>query len=88
MKIQSLHSFGGSKLYVTIGSLGCAVVLMSEPIINDCNSVMSILTNHVVCVDDEGEDGVQDLNLIPIPVIKFSYFVNAYESTVATDIMT
>jgi len=88
MKIQSLHSFGGSKLYVTIGSLGCAVVLMSEPIINYCNSVLSILKTHVDCVDDEEEDGVQDFNLIPIPVIKFSYFVNAYESTVATATVT
>jgi hypothetical protein len=60
MKIQSLHSFGGSKLYVTIESLGCAVVLLSEPIINYCNNVLSILTNHVDCVDDEGEDGVQE----------------------------
>jgi hypothetical protein len=84
MKIQSLHSFGGSKLYVTIESLGCAVVLMSEPIINHCNSVLSILANHVDCVDD----GVQDLNLIPNPVIKFSYFVNAYESTMATATIT
>jgi hypothetical protein len=57
---------------------------MSEPIINYCNSVLSILTNFVDCVDDEGEDGVQDLNLIPNPVIKFSYFVNAFESTMAT----
>jgi len=39
-------------------------------------------------VDDEGKDGVQDLNLIPNPVIKFSYFVNAYESTMATATMT
>jgi hypothetical protein len=61
---------------------------MSEPIINYCNSVLSILTNHADCVDDEGKDGVQDLNLIPNPVIKFSYFVNAYESTMATATMT
>jgi hypothetical protein len=60
MKIQSLHSFGGSKLYITVESLGCAVVLMSEPVINYCNSVLSILTNHVDCVNDEEEDGVQD----------------------------
>jgi hypothetical protein len=64
MKIQSLHSFGGLRLYVTIESLGCAVVLMSEPTIYYSNSV-SILTKYVDCVDDEGEDGVQDLNLIP-----------------------
>jgi len=49
VKIQSLHTFGGSKLYVTIESLGFAVVLMSEPIINYCNSVLSILTNYVDC---------------------------------------
>jgi hypothetical protein len=74
MKIQSLHSFGGSKLYVTSESLGCAVVVMSEMIMNYCNSVLLILTNHVDCVDDEGEFEVQDLNLIPNSVIKFSDF--------------
>jgi len=84
MKIQSLHSFGCSKLYITVESLGCAMILMSEPIINYCNSVLSILTNHVDCVDNR----VQDLNLIPKPVIKFSYFVNAHESTKATATMT
>jgi hypothetical protein len=70
MQIQSLHSFGGSKLYITSAGLGCAVVV-SGTIMNYCNSVLLILTNHAGCIDDEGVFGVQDLNSIPNPVHKF-----------------
>jgi hypothetical protein len=39
-------------------------------------------------VNNEEEVGVQDLNLISNPVIKFSDFVNADETTMATATMT
>ena len=47
------------------------MVVMSELILNYCNRVLLILTNHVDCIED--------LNLILNPVIKFSDFVNAGE---------